>query len=211
MPLPGLKEPAFQLHAQTAPAAASKAYPILCPPQSAALSNAHLTTLPILPGPGPTPPCSLGPPDTGAVGGWWGEALKAGDCLGELGDRAPIVPAPEPPQWSSLAQRGFDNGQDISMQSQPLIPLPVPQPRGGGWGAAGSEKDRGWGRTETEETFTHRGSPGGTAQESGEGDLTRAPKPATSRRGLSKQRKPQGQEGGGGAIGDQTPWSLADL
>lgn len=70
--------------------------------------------------------------------GWqWGEALKAGDCLGELRDRAPIVPAPEPPQWSSAAQRGFDNGQAISMHSQPLGPLPVPQPRGESWGAAG--------------------------------------------------------------------------
>lgn len=70
----------------------------LCLPQSA-LSNAHLTsrskgrvsyclhTHP--PYPGSTPPCSL---DTGAGEGWWGEALKAGDCLGELGDRAPLCP-----------------------------------------------------------------------------------------------------------------------
>lgn len=77
----------------------------------------------------------------GGWGWWWGEALKAGDCLGELGDRAPIVPAPEPPQWSSRAQRGFDNGQDISMQGQPLGPLPVPQPRGGGGRCC---QPRGW-------------------------------------------------------------------
>lgn len=69
-----------------------------------------------------------------------GEALKAGDCSGELGDRAPIVPAPEPPQWSSRAQKGFDNGPGISMQGQPLGPLPVPEPGEGallpaaGWG-----------------------------------------------------------------------------
>lgn len=125
----------------------------LCPPQSA-LSNAHLPSLPkeggvILPtyspppNHGSTPPCSLGSLDTGAGEGWWGEALKAGDCLGELGDRAPIVPAPEPPQWSSLTQRGFDNGPDISMQNQPLSPLTVPQPRGGSWGAAGSGRQGG--------------------------------------------------------------------
>lgn len=48
------------------------------------------------------------------------------------------------------AQRGFDNGQDISIQSQPLGPLPVPQPRGGGWGDAGlAGGGRGWGRAET--------------------------------------------------------------
>ena len=50
------------------------------------------------------------------------------------------MPAPEPLQWSSRAQKGFDNGQGISMQGQPLGPLPVPQPGEGallpaaGWG-----------------------------------------------------------------------------
>lgn len=91
--------------------------------------------------------------------------MKAGDCLGELRDRAPIVPAPEPPQWSSLAQRGFDNGQPISMQSQPLSPLPVPQPRGGSWGAAGPAcGGREWGRAETGEILAHRGSPRETVE-----------------------------------------------
>lgn len=57
-------------------------------------------------------PWASSPTLSGPSGHWGGlgEALKAGDCLGELGDRAPIVPAPEPPQWSSLAQKGFDNG-----------------------------------------------------------------------------------------------------
>lgn len=84
--------------------------------------------------PGPLPRALLALRTRGGWGWGWGEALKAGDCLGELRDRAPIVPAPEPPQWSSAAQRGFDNGQPISMQSLPLSPLPVPQPRGGSWG-----------------------------------------------------------------------------
>lgn len=64
---------------------------------------------------------------------------------GGVGDRAPIVPAPEPPQWSSLAQRGFDNGQNISMQSQPLNPLPVPQPRAGGRGLLATPGEAGGG------------------------------------------------------------------
>lgn len=114
----------------------SAACPVKCPsPQPAqrvgGLPPAHP------PWPRAHSPVLSGPSGHWGKGGVVGEALKAGDCLGELGDRAPIVPAPEPPQWSSLAQRGFDNGQDISMQSQPLSPLPVPQPRGGSWGTAG--------------------------------------------------------------------------
>lgn len=112
----------------------------------------------------PHSPKLAGP--SGHWGGWgWerGEALKAGDCLGELGDRAPIVPYPEAPQWSSGAQRGFDNGQDISIQSQPLGPLPVPQPRGGGWGDAGlAGGGRGWGRAETYKRSQSPGAPLGT-------------------------------------------------
>lgn len=70
----------------------------LCPPQSA-LSNAHLTS----PSKGGVLYClHTHPPSPwvhsptlsghGAGEGWWGEALKAGDCLGELGDRAPLCP-----------------------------------------------------------------------------------------------------------------------
>lgn len=128
----GCSEPTFQIYPQLPPPCQLGPLPSECPFPQAAQRVGGGGLLPIPPGPGPTPSRSLGPPDTGAGGGWWwGEALKAGDCLEELGDRAPIVPAPEPPQWSSLAQRGFDNGQVISMQSQPLSPLPVPQPRGG--------------------------------------------------------------------------------
>jgi hypothetical protein len=119
--------PAFQLPSQTAPALESQAGPLHS-------QSCQMPISPACPGSGgggqlPCPSpwpwahspvlCSLSPPDTRAGRGWWGEALKAGDCLGELRDRAPIVPAPGPPQWSSLAQRGFDNGQDIGMQSQP--------------------------------------------------------------------------------------------
>ena len=138
-PWAGLMEPEFQVRPQTARPR---------PPGSRghSLPGAHLPSLPREWGGGVAScpsPLALGsfPPLTGPSGHWggwgwwWGEALKAGDCLGELRDRAPIVPAPEPPQWSSRAQRGFDNGQDISMQGQPLGPLPVPQPRGGGGGA----------------------------------------------------------------------------
>lgn len=136
---------AFQLPPQTAPtpvvqALPSTVIPVRCPSPQPVQSGG--VVLPTYPSPS-TPSCSLGTLDTGAGKGWWGEALKAGDCLGELGDRAPIVPAQEPPQWSSLTQRGFDNGQNISMQSQPLGPLTVPQPRGGSWGAAGSGRQGG--------------------------------------------------------------------
>lgn len=145
----GSHRPAFQLQPRTTPtpvvqALPSTVSPVKCPsPQPA--QGGGVSYCPHTPPPnhGSTPPCSLGSLDTGAGEGWWGEALKAGDCLGELGDRAPIVPAPEPPQWSSLTQRGFDNGPDISMQNQPLSPLTVPQPRGGSWGAAGSGRQGG--------------------------------------------------------------------
>lgn len=78
-PLAGLTEPAFQVHPQTAPPP---------PPVSRGLSRpwAHLPSLPgeeggrgrllpIPPGSGPTPPSSLGPPDTGAGGGGSGGRL----------------------------------------------------------------------------------------------------------------------------------------
>lgn len=126
--------PSFALHSQPCQMPISPA----CPRRGGVILPTYSP-----PNHGSTPPCSLGSLDTGAGEGWWGEALKAGDCLGELGDRAPIVPAPEPPQWSSLTQRGFDNGPDISMQNQPLSPLTVPQPRGGSWGAAGSGRQGG--------------------------------------------------------------------
>ena len=57
------------------------------------------------------------------------------------------------------------------MQGQPLGPLPVPQPRGGRGrrGAAASlvGGGRGWGRAEAVEILAPKGSPGGTAQETG--------------------------------------------
>lgn len=133
-PWAGLMEPEFQVGPETAGPR----------PLGAGATPCRVPISPACPGKGGSPPAHPPRPwahspaltgPSGHWGGWgwgWGEALKAGDCLGELGDRAPIVPAPEPPQWSSRAQRGFDNGQDISMQGQPLGPLPVPQPRGGG-------------------------------------------------------------------------------
>lgn len=132
-PFAGLTKPAFQGHPQTAPSPCEPG-PVPARAHLPGLPRERRSPPPIPPWPWAHSPALARP--SGHCGGW-GEALKAGDCLGELRDRAPIVPAPEPPQWSSRAQRGFDNGQDISMQSQPLGPLPVLQPRGGGWGDAG--------------------------------------------------------------------------
>lgn len=166
------------------------------------------------PGLGLIPPPSLGPLDTGVGGGGGGEALKAGDCLGELGDRAPIVPAPEPPQWSSRAQRGFDNGQDISMQGQPLGPLPVPQPRGGRGrrGAAASlvGGGRGWGRAEAVEILAPKGSPGGTAQETGK-ETRPGPPNLPLVRALQVEKARGTGRRRGSAVGDQAPSSQAGL
>lgn len=215
LPLAGLMEPEFQVGPQTA-------RPRPTGSRGHSLPGAHLPSLPREGGfascPSPWPwahsPALTGPSGHWGGWGWWGEALKAGDCLGELRDRAPIVPAPEPPQWSSRAQRGFDNGQDISMQGQPLGLLPVPQPRGGRGrrGAAASlvGGGRGWGRAEAVEILAPKGSPGGTAQETGKETRPGPPNMPLVRALQVEKARGTGRRRGS-AVGDQAPSSQAGL
>lgn len=73
-------------------------------------------------------------------------------------------------------------------------------------GAAGHGSGGGGaGRAETEAVLALRGSPGGTAPETGQGDQTRAPNPAARQKGLSKWKRPRGPVGGQGLCSGEKP------